>query len=94
MSDASAEVVVRHPHGLHLRPAARFVKLAASLGVTARVTNLTRDPDRHAPARSLLGITGLGVDQGHRVRIEAGGEGAAQAVSALRSLLESGLDED
>ncbi len=84
------EVVVPHPHGLHLRPATEFVKLAASLGATVQVTNLTRDPDRHASGRSLLALTALGIDQGHRIRIEADGEAASQAVAELRALVESG----
>lgn len=86
-----AEVVVSHPHGLHLRPAAEFVKLTASLGVPVRVTNLSRDPERHASGRSLLALTALAIDQGHRIRIEADGEGASHAVAELRSLVESGF---
>ncbi|MGH7921913.1 MAG: HPr family phosphocarrier protein [Candidatus Dormibacteraceae bacterium] len=93
MTGSTTELTVDHPHGLHLRPAARFVKLAASLGLPIAVTNLTRDPERHASARSLLQITGLGIDQGHRIRIEATGEGAEQAVDALRALVESGFAE-
>lgn len=93
MSGAEAEVVVSYPHGLHLRPAARFVRLAASLGVPVQVTNLSRDASRKVPARSLLGVTGLGIDQGHRIRIEAEGDGASQAVAELRALVESGLEE-
>lgn len=93
MNTAATEVVVAHPHGLHLRPAARFVRLAASFGVPVTVTNLSRDPDRHASGRSLLALTGLGVDEGHRIRIEAEGEGASQAVAELHSLVESGLGE-
>ncbi len=94
MSAAQTEVVVSYPHGLHLRPAARFVRLAASLELPVQVTNLTRDPERHASGRSLLALTGLGVDQGHRIRIEAEGEGASRAVAELRSLVESGLAQE
>jgi phosphotransferase system HPr (HPr) family protein len=94
VNDAAAEVVVSHPHGLHLRPAARLVRLAATLGVPVQVTNLTRDPARRASARSLLSLTGLGIDQGHRIRIEAKGEGASRAVAELSSLVESGLGEE
>ena len=83
--------MVSHPHGLHLRPAAEFVKRAASLGVPVQVTNLTRHPDRHASGRSLIALTALGIDQGHRIRIEAEGDGAAHAVAELRALIESGL---
>lgn len=91
--EVAVEMVVEHPHGLHLRPAAQFVRLAASLGAQAWVTNLSRDPDRRASGRSLLQVTGLAVDQGDRIRISATGEGAAASVERLRALIESGFSE-
>lgn len=94
MSDASTEVTVARAHGLHLRPAAQFVKVAALIGAPVLVTNLTRDPERHASGRSLLALTALGIDRGHRIRIEADGERAADAVARLRELVETGFDGD
>jgi len=92
VSRARAEVVVEHEHGLHLRPAADFVRLAARYRADVRVGNLTRGGDRRANARSLLEVTALGVDRGHRIVLEAEGEEAEEAVAALRRLVESGFE--
>jgi phosphotransferase system HPr (HPr) family protein len=86
-------VVVRNPSGLHARPAATFVKAAAGFGSDIRVTNLTRDGDRSASAKSILGVMQLAVSQGHELRIEATGADAEQAVTELASLVASGLGE-
>lgn len=90
---AETEVEVRNPSGLHARPAAAFVRAAAGLGVDVRVTNLTRDPTRQASAKSVLGVMGLGVQRGHRIRLAAGGPDAEAAVSTLADLVASGLGE-
>jgi phosphotransferase system HPr (HPr) family protein len=91
MSEAAAEITVDHEHGLHLRPAARLVRLAAGYRAAVTVSNLTRGAPRKASARSLLEVTALGVDRGHRIRLEAGGDDAEEAVAALRALIESGF---
>jgi phosphotransferase system HPr (HPr) family protein len=91
MSDASIELTVDHEHGLHMRPAAQFVRLAAQYRSAVTVSNLTRGTDRSANARSLLAVTALGVDRGHQIRIEATGNDAEAAVTALRTLIESGF---
>jgi phosphotransferase system HPr (HPr) family protein len=89
----SVTVTVRNASGLHARPAAAFVRAAAGLPVEIRVTNLSRDPDRSAAAKSILGVMQLGVAQGHELRLEADGEGAETALQELRALIESGLGE-
>ncbi|MGH7776692.1 MAG: HPr family phosphocarrier protein [Candidatus Dormibacterales bacterium] len=89
ISEAAAEVVVAHEHGLHLRPAADFVRAASDFASDIRVADLTRAPQRTASARSLLQITALGIDRGHTVRIAALGEDAEEAVAALARLVES-----
>ena len=89
----SVTVTVRNPSGLHARPAATFVRAAAGLPVEIRVTNLSRDPDRSAAAKSILGVMQLGVAQGHELRLEADGEAAEEALQELRALIESGLGE-
>lgn len=87
----TAELVVEHEHGLHLRPAAQFVRLAARFGARVELVNVTRGGSRRANARSLLEVTALGVDSGHRVRLTATGEDAAAAVEALAGLIRSGF---
>lgn len=91
---AEREVEVRNPSGLHARPAAAFVRAAGGLAVDVRVANLSRDPARSASAKSVLGVMGLGVARGHRVRLSADGPGADAAVETLAELITSGLGED
>ena len=91
---AEAEVEVRNPSGLHARPAAAFVRAAAALAVDVRVTNLSRDPAKAVSAKSVLGVMGLGVARGHRIRLAADGPEAEAAVATLVDLVASGLGEE
>lgn len=91
---AEREVEVRNPSGLHARPAATFVRAAGGFPADVRVTNLTRNADKSASAKSVLGVMGLGVLAGHRIRIAASGDGADEAVTSLADLVEAGLGED
>lgn len=90
MSDA--EVEVRNPSGLHARPAASFVRAAAAFAADVTVTNLTRE-GRSASAKGVLGVMGLAVARGHRIRISAEGSDADEAVARLTELVASGLGE-
>ena len=90
-SPATVELAVEHEHGLHLRPAAEFVRLAARFQSRVEVVNVTRGGDRTADARSLLQVTALGVNAGHVVRLTATGDDAAQALEALTTLIRSGF---
>lgn len=91
---ARAEIDLRNPSGLHARPAATFVRAAAGFSADVLVTNLTRDPARSASARSVIGVMGLGVARGHRVRLEADGADAEVAVTSLVELIAGGLGEE
>jgi len=87
--EASAEITVENDHGLHLRPAADFVRTAARYRSRIQVGNLTRGDSRQANARSLLEVTALGIDRGHSIRLSATGEDAEDAVKALTELIRS-----
>jgi phosphocarrier protein HPr len=84
------EVTITDKAGLHARPAARFVQTAAKFKsrVTLVGNGVTVD------AKSILGVLSLGAGQGSRVAVEATGEDEAQAVAALKTLLESGFAEE
>jgi phosphotransferase system HPr (HPr) family protein len=84
---------IRNPSGLHARPAATFVKAAAQFGADVRVANLDRDPNKLVSAKSVLGVIGVGVSRGHRIRLVAEGEDAEAALSSLEALVASGLGE-
>jgi phosphotransferase system HPr (HPr) family protein len=90
---ADVTLEVHNPSGLHARPAALFVKAAAAFRSEVRLTNLSRDAERSASAKSLLGVLGLGVSCGHRLRIEAEGADAAEALDSLARLVADGLGE-
>ncbi|HSL97532.1 MAG TPA: HPr family phosphocarrier protein [Candidatus Deferrimicrobiaceae bacterium] len=86
------ELDVRNPSGLHARPAAVFVKAAAGFSSDIRVANLTTD-SAEVPAKSIIAVLGLGVQRGHKIRLRCQGVDEQAALSALRGLVESGLEE-
>lgn len=93
MADArTVRVTVRNPHGLHARPAARFIREAAAQQSEMTVRNVTnsRGP---VSARSLSGLASLEILQGNEIEIAASGSNAQTALSALKDAVESGLGE-
>lgn len=89
----SREFEVSAPHGLHARPAARFVRVVAQHpDVQVRVTNL--DSDRGlVDGRSLTGIATLDARQGHRIRVSASGPTAGALLEELAELARSGFGD-
>jgi phosphocarrier protein HPr len=86
---ASRTVVVVNPHGLHARPAARFVHAAGGQPVPVTI----RRPDGPAvPAASILQVMSLGIRSGEEVVLEADGDGADAAVDALAGVLQHDTD--
>ncbi len=85
-------VTLHNTHGLHARPAARFVQLAAGFDADVRV----HKPGAGAPpvsARSLNRLATLGAVAGDQLVIQATGPQATAALEALRALVESGFGE-
>ena len=75
--------------GLHARPAAQIVRMAATF--TAHI-ELEKD-DLAVNAKSIMGVMMLAAESGSMVRIRAEGEDEAQAVAALADLVASGFGE-
>ena len=86
------EVDVHNPSGLHARPAAAFVRAASTFRAEVRVANLTTG-NAEVSAKSILGVLGLGVSSGHRIRIRAEGDDEADATARLADLVAAGLGE-
>jgi phosphotransferase system HPr (HPr) family protein len=82
------ELVIENETGLHLRPAALFVQTAAAYQSDIRVRNVTR-ASGFQNAKSALGIMMLKVGQGETIGIQAEGSDAAEAITALKQLVES-----
>ena len=87
-----AVVPVDIAHGLHARPAARFVQTAAGFDASITVQNLTTDAGP-ADAASLSGVATLGVRAGDEVEIRATGPQAGAAIAALEALAARRFDE-
>jgi phosphotransferase system HPr (HPr) family protein len=84
----TAELIVRARVGLHARPAATFVKMAASFksDVVVRNVSARRGP---ANAKSILSVLTLGVEQNHTIEVTVEGADESEAITALRDLVES-----
>ena len=89
---AEASIVVRHEVGLHARPAATFVKLAASFGSDIEIANMTRGTD-HVDAKGIVSVFKIAVAQDHEIHLVANGEDEQEAVDALVGLIESNFVE-
>ncbi|MEA4909730.1 MAG: HPr family phosphocarrier protein [Chloroflexi bacterium] len=82
-------LTVQNKVGLHARPAALFVQTASKFKSDIKVTN----NDRTANAKSILGILTLGVHQNCNIKVEANGEDADLALTALKQLVDSKFGE-
>jgi phosphotransferase system HPr (HPr) family protein len=87
-------LTIDHPAGLHLRPAALFVRTANGFQSVISLRNLSRDGARAVDARSIVGVMQAAVSQGHRVAVHASGPDAAAAVAALTALVARNFAEE
>ena len=88
----AAPVIVRDPHGLHARPAAEFIRLAATFNCEILVRNLTNGKGP-ASAKSMSALAAIEILQGHEIQIAARGPDARSAITELKSRIEAGLGE-
>jgi phosphocarrier protein len=92
MADATARLTIRHPTGLHARPAVKLTKLAKSFEAAIRLRGL---PDgTWVDAKSIVKVMGLKLKTGTEVEITADGGDAAAAIEALGGLVARNFDED
>jgi phosphocarrier protein HPr len=83
------DVEVVNANGIHARPAAEIVKLAAKFG--AQIT-LSRD-GMEVNGKSIMGVMMLAAECGSTVRIKADGDDAEAALTALSALIASRFGE-
>jgi phosphocarrier protein FPr len=88
----SITLTLTNLHGLHARPAARFVQTAARFMANVSVSDLTNGKGP-VSARSLNAIATLGAVENHQIRISASGEEAGLVLSALKALVEDNFGE-
>jgi len=72
-----------YPSGLHARPAARWVDSARRTRAQLRV----RRGDEAADPRSLVSLLRLGLREGDRVAVSAEGDGAVEALVAMKATI-------
>jgi phosphotransferase system HPr (HPr) family protein len=74
-------VVIKTPEGLHARPAAEFVRIAATAGHSVMIS---KGEGPKVRGDSILSLLSLGVKQGERFTIEVTG---SEEVSLIQSLI-------
>jgi phosphotransferase system HPr (HPr) family protein len=87
-----ARFVVAHSAGLHARPAALFVKTCSSFPCEIKVQNVTAN-SIVVNAKSVLSVLILGVDKGHEILVTAEGEQEAEALAAIKKLIDSNFGD-
>lgn len=88
MPETTVEIVNRA--GMHARPASEFVKLA---GRFASDVWVEKDGIR-VNGKSIMGVIMLAAECGSSIRIQADGNDADEALTALEALVGSGFEED
>jgi phosphocarrier protein len=83
------QVVVANSLGLHARPAAQLVRLAASF--TSHVV-IAKDA-MEVNAKSIMGVMMLAAECGSTVTVRADGPDEAEAIAALEALFSTGFGE-
>ncbi len=92
-SGLSEEFVIRNAHGLHTRPSTLLVTTVKKFDSAVTITNLDGS-GLPVNGRSLMKVVSLGVKKGHRLRIQAEGADAQEALVAIGKVINEGLGEE
>jgi phosphocarrier protein len=90
MTAVQREVAITNKRGLHARASAKFVNLAAGLPSNIEVE---KDGNRVC-GTSIMGLMMLGAAMGDSVVLHVSGDGAAESIEQLASLIEERFGED
>jgi phosphocarrier protein len=82
-------VAIVNPLGLHARPAAEFVKLAARFGADVQVEK----DGMTVNGKSIMGVMTLAAECGSAIHIRTSGDDAEAALAALVDLVRRGFNE-
>lgn len=85
-----ATVKIRNRLGLHARPAMSFVDVANGFDSDIQV----RKGSQVVDGKSIMQMMMLAAAEGTELQIEAAGTDAADAIAALRDLIDRKFDED
>ncbi len=87
------KIKIENRLGLHARPAAQFVQTAARFKSDISIARASNETKR-VNAKSINAVASFGVRQNEAIRIWADGSDAAEALSALKVLIEAKFGED
>jgi phosphocarrier protein len=83
------EVMIKNRSGLHTRPAAMLVKVAAKF----RSEFLIYKDGMEINGKSIIGVMTLAAEQGSKLDLRFEGDDEAEAAAAIIDLFERGFDE-
>ena len=83
------EVTIKNRSGLHTRPAASLVKLAAKFKSDFTIELVGMEIN----GKSIIGVMTLAAEQGSTLVLQFSGEDEESALEAIASLIERGFDE-
>ena len=86
----SKEIIIENKVGLYAKPATLFVQTAARFRSDVMISK----EEKHANAKSLLGVLSLGICRGNSITLTASGVDEEAALDALSSLLSSNFAEE
>ena len=89
---ASIDLTLHNEHGLHARPAARFVETVRRFDADVTVRNLTTDGPT-VSGRSVSALSTLGVPTGDQIEVSSSGRQAREALAAIAALVRRNFDE-
>ena len=85
-----ATLTIENKTGIHARPASVFVQTAAKFKSKVQV----QAKGKTADAKSILMLMSLGLSKGTEITISADGPDEAEAVAALKELIETKFGEE
>ena len=91
-TSAEATVLITHDVGLHARPSVKFTKLAKTFAAKVEMALAAEGP--WFDAKSIVKVMAAKAPKGTTLYLRGEGEGAAEAVAALKALVERDFDED
>lgn len=86
----NAELEIKNADGLHMRPAMQFVDIANQFECEVTVSN----DENNVDGKSIMQMSMLAATYGTKLRVTAEGHDAAQAIKALRELVEEKLFDE
>ena len=83
------EILITSEFGLHARPAAKLVRLAAQYRSNVYITF----QDNRINAKSIMGVMMLAAEKGARIHLQVEGDDEMLLMTALENLFNSGFGE-